>query len=458
VQEYRHTAVGIGREVVGERFAAGYRTEIARGGGGAAEEGGGSSDEEGEDPVELQSGRTTAIGTVAYAVRADLVQGLSTRSIDVFRTLSYTWHAFLGFAQAEREPPALLKRKQKQSSSQAAQAQHDSTEENSPAPKIARVTREGQAALASPMYEGEGRDRSNVDREEEEKRGIEDAVRQVLSIPRGSPVTYKSPEQKAALYAVVRGVSPLIVVLPTGGGKTLLPVAAAVLDDATQQESDRHSVTILLVPFRALIEDMLVRLRDSGVKAIEWQAGADSDYQNRRTPASIVLVSADYVGNCSGQFLSYAALLARQGVLRRVVVDKCHVAITADLWRTTLRRLKDVRLLPCQQVLLTATLPPSQEGELRETMLMPQATVLRAETTQRLGTCYAVVRCQRRAELRAMAVRLARTLMDEARCLPCAPPLPLQAIESAAKGIVYCRSKRLCDELADALGCPIPGR
>jgi hypothetical protein len=115
---------------------------------------------------------------------------------------------------------------------------------------------------------------------------------------------------------------------------------------------------------------------------------------------------------------------------------------------------KDVQLLLCQQVLLTATLPPSQEGQLRETMLMPQATVLRAETTQRLGTCYAVVRCQRRAELRAMAVRLARTLMDEARCLPCALPLPLQAIESATKGIVYCRSKRLCNELAGALGCP----
>jgi hypothetical protein len=235
VQEYRHTAVGIGREVVGERFATSYRTETARGGGGggAAGEGEGSSDEDGEDPVELQSGRTTATGTVAYAVRADLVQGLSTRSIDVFRTLSHAWHAFLGFAQAEREPPALLKRKQKQSSSHAAQAQNDGTEENSPAPKRARVVREGQVAPASPLYESEGRDRSNVDGEEEEKGGIEDAVRQVLSIPRGSPVTYKSPKQKAALYAVVRGVSPLIVVLPTGGGKTLLPVAAAVLNDAT---------------------------------------------------------------------------------------------------------------------------------------------------------------------------------------------------------------------------------
>jgi hypothetical protein len=53
VQEYRYTAVGIRQEVVGERFAAGYSTEIARGGGGAAEEGGGSSDEDREDLVKL---------------------------------------------------------------------------------------------------------------------------------------------------------------------------------------------------------------------------------------------------------------------------------------------------------------------------------------------------------------------------------------------------------------------
>jgi superfamily II DNA helicase RecQ len=436
VQDYRHTAVGVGREVVGERFAAGYRTEMASGSSGAAEEGGGSSDEDGEDPVELQNGRTTATGAVAYAVRADLVQGLSTRSIDVFRTLSHAWHAFLGFAQAESKPAALLKRKRELNSSQAAQAQQDSAEEDRPTLKRARVVKGG------------------IDRQGEEKREIEDAVRQVLGILPSSPVTYKSPEQEAGLYAVVQGVSPLIVVLPTGGGKTLLPVAAAVLDDAVQQESGRPSVTILIVPFRALIEDLLIRLREAGVRAVEWQSGAEGDYQNRRTPASIVLASADCVGNHSGQFLSYAALLARQGVLRRVVVDECHVAITADSWRTALRRLKDVRLLPCQQVLLTATLPPSIEAQFRETMLMPGATVLRAETTQRVGDCYAVVQCQRYAELRAMAVRLARTLMDEARCLPSAPLPLLQEAESAAKGIIYCRSTALCEEIAGALGCP----
>ena len=308
VQEYRHVAVGIGREVVGERFAAGYRTEIARASGSAAEAGEGSSDEEEEDPVELQNGRTTATGAVAYAVRVDLVQGLSTRSIDVFRTLSHAWHAFLSFAQVDGKPAALLKRKQEQSSTLAAAEQHRLT------PKRARII----------AQEEEGEEK------EKKRRGVEDAVRQVLGILPSSPVTYKSPEQEAALYAVVRGVSPLIVVLPTGGGKTLLPAAAAILDNAAQQERSKPCVTILVVPFRALIEDMRIQLGKAGIKAAEWQAGAEGDYQNRRTPASIVLVSADHVGSCSSQFVSYAALLARQGVLRRVVINECHVAITAD--------------------------------------------------------------------------------------------------------------------------------
>jgi superfamily II DNA or RNA helicase len=80
----------------------------------------------------------------------------------------------------------------------------------------------------------------------------------VLSLSPSSLLTYRSPEQKQALDAVVQGISLLIVVLPIGGGKTLLLLAAAVLDG--MQQSDRPSVTILVLLFRALIEDLLVRL------------------------------------------------------------------------------------------------------------------------------------------------------------------------------------------------------
>jgi superfamily II DNA helicase RecQ len=165
----------------------------------------------------------------------------------------------------------------------------------------------------------------------------------VLSLSPSSLLTYRSPEQKQALDAVVQGISLLIVVLPTGGGKTLLPLAAAVLD--SMQQSDRPSVTMLVLLFRALIEDLLVRLGQAGIKAIEWQPEVYRALQQRYTLASVMLVSADYVG--SREFLSYAALLAQQQILCRVVVDECHTAYTADLWRPTLAKLKDVRLLPC---------------------------------------------------------------------------------------------------------------
>ena len=52
--DYRHTAVGIGRVVVGESFSKGYQDDV-----GEIEEA--EVDDEGEDVIELQSARTTAI-------------------------------------------------------------------------------------------------------------------------------------------------------------------------------------------------------------------------------------------------------------------------------------------------------------------------------------------------------------------------------------------------------------
>ncbi|KAF2463237.1 uncharacterized protein BDR25DRAFT_362955 [Lindgomyces ingoldianus] len=56
-------------------------------------------------------------------------------------------------------------------------------------------------------------------------------------------------------------------------------------------------------------------------------------------------------------------------MLRRVVVDKCHLIFTASHWRQKLAKLKNLRLLLCLIVLLTATLPPSRECELEAGML-----------------------------------------------------------------------------------------
>jgi CRISPR/Cas system-associated endonuclease/helicase Cas3 len=104
-------------------------------------------------------------------------------------------------------------------------------------------------------------------REASLKASLEAAVRTVLSIPADQLVTYKSADQKRALDTIVRGVSPLIIVLPTGRGKTLLPLTATVLN--RQQQRDQLSVTILVLPFRTLIKDLLIRLAQAGISAVE---------------------------------------------------------------------------------------------------------------------------------------------------------------------------------------------
>jgi predicted ribonuclease YlaK len=80
----------------------------------------------------------------------------------------------------------------------------------------------------------------------------------VLSLSPSSLLTYRSPKQKQALDAVVQGISLLIIILPIGRGKTLLPLAAAVLNSI--QQSDRPSVIMLVLLFCILIKDLLVQL------------------------------------------------------------------------------------------------------------------------------------------------------------------------------------------------------
>ena len=77
--DYRHIAVSIGREVVGESFASGYKEEM-----GEVEE----PEVDEESALELQNGRREAMGSIKYGVPVDIVNNLSVKSLRIFRQLS----------------------------------------------------------------------------------------------------------------------------------------------------------------------------------------------------------------------------------------------------------------------------------------------------------------------------------------------------------------------------------
>jgi superfamily II DNA helicase RecQ len=73
---------------------------------------------------------------------------------------------------------------------------------------------------------------------------------------------------------------------------------------------------------------------------MEWKHGESN-------PATIVVVSADVAGDVTsnGNLISYARMLNSKGLLRRVVLDECHLIFTSSDWRPKLAKLKNLRLL-----------------------------------------------------------------------------------------------------------------
>jgi hypothetical protein len=128
-------------------------------------------------------------------------------------------------------------------------------------------------------------------------------------------VIFRSEEQREALYTIVSGnqTTLLVVVLPTGGGKSLLFMALACLIDL--------GVTIVVVLYRALLDNLLKTVKDVGIDCIEYRP-------REQNPAALVFVSTDFTRR--SQFLSYVQLLSVKGVLRRVFVNESHLTFTAS--------------------------------------------------------------------------------------------------------------------------------
>ena len=123
---------------------------------------------------------------------------------------------------------------------------------------------------------------------------LQTAMRKALGRDR---VEYRSEEQAEALRAVMRRETPLVVVLPTGGGKSLLFMAPACT-------GQRAGMTIVVVPFRQLIHSFIDRAKERGVECEEWSPDTTD-------PVRLMVVSADKVGD--PRFLGFGAMMRSKG-------------------------------------------------------------------------------------------------------------------------------------------------
>lgn len=461
---YRHVAVGIGRQFVGEVFATGYQVELCE-----IEE----PELEKDSAFDISSGHGSAQGVSRYAVPSDVVKHLSQRNIDTFRPLSQQWHHFLGLSS--RKPPVAVKRPASPTEyrtpnkrqrlqrptglhtpatsegsmhapstgliHRARSWEHFSSDRpglrtpSSMVPVTPRAVGRMSIEPSSPPLTSDvsyavppssppviSLDWDSLPSPRPTERDA--AVRRALGKEADETISYRSPEQEQALNRIMDGSdSSLVVVLPTGGGKTLLFTAPACLDDP--------GMTIVVVPYRQLITETVQDARDVGIRCVEWS--------NQITdPVTLIIVSADKLTH---SFFDYVARMASRGLVRRVFVDECHLAVTAHHWRPKMMELAKIRTVEAPLVMLTATLPIWMENDLETTMSTSMSTAWIRASTSRRTTSYVV-----------------RTDVSDGRLLDEAANVirkRLARLRPKEKMVVFCREKKQCDALAKEIGCGV---
>ena len=186
--------------------------------------------------ADLQAGHTAHVAGMVYARGIMEQAGVVADRRQQFRMSSTDWHQFLGF------PPDV---------------QGDGYRKRKRAP-----------------FESEA-DEARMDRWERLRKM--DAAKQLQQMV-GTAATFRSV-QKEAIEAIVGGESPVVAVMPTGAGKSMLFMLLAW--------AEQGGTTIVVVPLIALRGDMKQRCKKLGISCAVWESQRPPD------AAAIVLVTPE---------------------------------------------------------------------------------------------------------------------------------------------------------------------
>jgi hypothetical protein len=298
----------------------------------------------GDDPeqwlgqiADLQAGHSSHVAGMVYARGIMEQSGAILERRQQFRVSSTDWHQFLGFESSQASASVLGKRKR--------------------AP-----------------FEVDAQERQTERRVLLLETNLEETLPQMM----GQDDWQFRGVQKPAVQAICQGESPVVAVMPTGGGKSLLFMFPAWVAPG--------GLTVVVVPLISLRGDLLQRCGQLGLSCIEWET--------RRPPdeAAIVLVTPE-----SALTKDFITFLNRQRLLYRldrIVIDECHIVLNEQTdFRPAMQQLGKLAQAKVQMVLLTATLPPNQEHRLWERMNFPPASVcLFRDRTTRRNVAYRVWR------------------------------------------------------------------
>jgi superfamily II DNA or RNA helicase len=236
---------------------------------------------------------------------------------------------------------------------------------------------------------------------------------------------FKSPEQAKAVQQVIDRKSDLLVILPTGGGKTLLYLMPATMEQG--------KTTVVILPLIAVLQDLRNRCIKAKISVAGW-----SRTSSWARATSVLLVAVEQA--VSPAFHDYLQSLHDSDRLSRIVFDECHTCLTQNNFRHCMHDLVDRWQVDVPLLLLTATLPPFMESSLRGAVGCRKGLeVIRALTS--------------RAEIRYRVIELEddRSEEDMVFDISSITRALIDNLNSGGRGIVYCLSKQWAKDIRDRI-------
>ena len=390
ISSWRHISTAIGRRYFRNASTAHTRLlhEVD------SDDSGSESDDDEDSPYDLQAGHGSKTAGLIYG-RLITEGAFETNERRVnFRYISEEWHRLLGFPSAMGGFGEVL----------------------TPGRKRKKASVCDEALRKLQLERWKTRRRINIDRELIHLYGDQAAFRGV---------------QREAIQAIMMNKSPIVVVMGTGGGKSLsfmLPAASCP-----------SGVTVVVVPLVSLQGDLIERCRKMKIPCTEWRSDQSPG------PASLVFVTPESA--MTKRFHDYVEGLRVMAQLDGFVFDEAHTILegTRD-FRPKLRELGRLALVGVQMVYLTATLPPSKEAEFFELInARPEDVTMIRTSTTRANVMYSVqTLTAATAEQATEAVTTKiREVLDQ----------KLGEYPWPAKIIVYCNTVVATDALATELNC-----
>ena len=179
-----------------------------------------------------------------------------------------------------------------------------------------------------------------------------DLDKKLRELFRKSTIRFRS-SQREILGDILDRVRPILAILPTGSGKSVLFQLPSFLGS--------FGVSILIEPLVSLLQDQFSRAPTLGISSAIFNA--------RSPPDSACLVFTTPETFLSLDFRNFINRLRITYRLDRVFIDEVQVVLNLkESFRKRLSRLGEIVNFKTQLVLLTATLPPKYELDLLRTL------------------------------------------------------------------------------------------